>query len=29
VESNDKKMSPSSRRKIARALGLPESRLVY
>lgn len=29
VESNDKRMSPSSRKRIARALGLPESKLVY
>jgi DNA-binding XRE family transcriptional regulator len=29
VESNDKKMSPSSRKKIARALKLPEDKLVY
>lgn len=29
VESNDKKMSPTSRKKIARALKLPESKLVY
>lgn len=29
VESNDKRLSPTSRRKIARALKLPESKLIY
>ena len=29
VESNDKRLSATSRRKIARALKLPESKLIY
>ena len=29
VESNAKRLSPTSRRKIARALKLPESKLIY